>query len=93
VALASAPVFVLGLLAVEWPFAGFLMTKAAANRFFATGYHPYSASPFGPSVMRHFVRTMHGMQFFRGIGLAMAAAAISLQLGLMFGEWMRKIQR
>ena len=36
-ALVSGPVFVLSLLAAEWPFADFLMTKAAANRFFGTG--------------------------------------------------------
>src|SRR5246127_5649536 len=34
VALVSGPVFVLPLLAVEWPFANFLMSKAAENRFF-----------------------------------------------------------
>ena len=33
----SGPVFVLALVAVQWPFATFLMTKAAQNRFFGSG--------------------------------------------------------
>jgi hypothetical protein len=93
VALASAPVFVLSLIAVEWPFASFLMTKAAENRFFATGYHPYSAPPWSPSVTHHFMRVMQGAGMERGLALATICAAISVLLGLMLGEWMRKIQR
>jgi hypothetical protein len=37
-ALVTGPIFVLSLVAVEWPFSSFLMTKAADNRFFGTTY-------------------------------------------------------
>ncbi len=93
VAVVSAPVFLLSLLAVEWPFAGFLMTKAAENRFFATGYHPYGAPPWSSSVTRHFIHIAHGALPFQGLGLAMICAAIATWLGLGLGDWMRKIQR
>ena len=93
VALASAPVFVLSLVAVEWPFASFLMTKASENRFFATGYHPYGVPPWSLSVTRQFVRIGHELILWKGLGVAMLCAVISVWLGLMLGEWMRKIQR
>lgn len=93
VALVSAPVFVLSLLGTEWPFASFLMTKAAENRFFATGYHPYAMPSWSPSVTRHFMRVMHGARMERGLALAMICAAIGVLLGLMMGDLMRKIQR
>lgn len=92
-ALVSAPVFVLSLVAAEWPFASFLMTKAAENRFFATGYHPYAVPPWSASVTRHFVRSAHVLMLCKGLGIAMLCAAISILLGLMLGGWMRKIQR
>ncbi len=93
VALVSGPVFVLGLIAVEWPFADFLMTKASQNRFFATGDFPYQVPSWSPLVTRHFVRFGHGAQPFEGLGVAMISAAICIWLGLWLGEWMRKIQR
>lgn len=93
VAVLSAPVFVLSLIAVEWPFASFLMTKAAQNRFFATGYHPYSVPPWSPTVTRHFVHVGHGALPFRGLVLAMICAAIFTWIGLTLGDWMRKVQR
>jgi hypothetical protein len=93
VALVSAPVFLLSLVVVEWPFASFLMTKAAQNRFFVTGYHPYAVPPWSPSVTRQFVHIAHGAIRLRAFGLAVICAAICTWLGLALGDWMRKIQR
>jgi hypothetical protein len=93
IALASAPVFLLSLIAVEWPFASFLMTKASQNRFFATGYHSYAAPPWSPSVTRHFVDIGHSSMPLKGLALAIICAAVSNWLGLGLGEWMRKIRR
>jgi hypothetical protein len=92
-AAAGAPVFVLGLVAAEWPFASFLMTKAAENRFFATAYHPYMVSPFSASVLRHFSHAMHGMRLYRGLGIAVVCAFLSLWVGFVLGGWMRRLQR
>jgi hypothetical protein len=93
VAAASAPVFLLSLIAVEWPFAGFLMTKAAQNRFFAADYHPYAVPPWSPSVTRHFVLVGHSARQFKGFALAAICAALCTWLGLALGDWMRKVQR
>jgi hypothetical protein len=93
VAAISGPVFVLGLVAVEWPFANFLMSRASENRFFATGFHDYSIPSWSAEVMRHFVNPQHGPVLWQGLVMAMVYSAISALLGLMLGDWMRKIQR
>jgi hypothetical protein len=93
VALASSPVFLLSLMAVEWPFANFLMTKAAENRFFATGYHPYSVPPWSLSVMRHFVHTGRQPMPLKALVWALISAAVSTWLGLAWGDWMRELKR
>ena len=89
----SGPLFVFSLLAVEWPFASFLMTPASNNRFFATGSHPFSVPPWAPVVLRQFIRGDQPSMLIRGLGMATVCAAISVWLGLTVGDWMRKIQR
>lgn len=93
VALVSAPLFLTSMLAVEWPSASFLMTKAAQNRFFATGYHPYVVPPWSPTVTRHFIHVGHGGVQLKGFGLALLCAVVFTWLGLALGGWMRKVQR
>jgi hypothetical protein len=91
--LASAPVFVLSLIAVQWPFADFLMSKASANKFFGTGYLGYSTSPWSHLALRQFEAPDHGLDLWKGLLVAMMYAAVSTWLGLALGRWMRKIQR
>jgi hypothetical protein len=93
VAAISGPVFVLSLVAVQWPFASFLMTKAADNRFFAAGYYDAGFPGLPEMVTRQFVHPEHGLVLWSGLAMAMLYAAISAWLGLMLGDWMRKIQR
>lgn len=93
VALVSGPVFILSLVTVEWPFASFLMSPASQNRFFATGEHSYGIPSWAPDVTRHFANPQHGAFLWQGLAIAMLYSAISAWLGLMLGDWMRKIQR
>jgi hypothetical protein len=93
VAAISGPVFILTLVAAEWPFASFLMTDAAKNRFFATGYIDYGTPSWAADVTRRFIRPEHGLVLWQGLGWAMLYAAVSIWLGLMLGGWMRKIKR
>ncbi|HEX4309872.1 MAG TPA: hypothetical protein VHZ25_07575 [Acidobacteriaceae bacterium] len=91
--LVSGPIFVLTLVAAEWPFATFLMTSAAKNRFFGTGYVDYGTPSWSADVTRHFVDVQHGAVLWTGLGWAMLYAAISVWLGLLLGDWMRKVKR
>jgi hypothetical protein len=91
--LVSGPLFVFTLVAAEWPFASFLMTKASENRFFGTGYLDYGTPSWSADALRHFVQPQHGLDLWTGLAEAMLYAAISVWLGLLLGDWMRKVQR
>jgi hypothetical protein len=91
--LVAGPVFVLSLVAVQWPFANFLMSPAAANRFFGTTYHDYGTPPWSADVLRHFIAPQSGLALWKGLVMAMVYAAISTWIGLALGRWMKRIQR
>jgi hypothetical protein len=93
VSLVAGPVFVLTLVVVEWPFANFLMSKAAENRFFGTGYHDYNMPSTSVDVLRQFWQPEQGLILWLGLGKAMFLAGAFTWLGFALGNWMRKIQR
>jgi hypothetical protein len=93
IAAVSGVIFIAILFAVEWPFANFLMTKAAANRFFGTIYFDYNSRPDGWDRMRTFFQPEWGATLLSGLARASVYASISTWLGLKFGDWMRGIQR
>jgi hypothetical protein len=93
VAAISGPAFLLPLVAVQWPFASFLMTKAAHNFFFAAGYPQYFEKPWSAYVLRQFTHPQHGLALWSGLGVAMLYSAIGIWLGLMLGDWLRKVRR
>jgi hypothetical protein len=92
-ALVTGPIFVLSLVAVEWPFSSFLMTKAADNRFFGTTYFACAEPSTSYDVLRKFVDPDAGLALVSGLGLAMVFASLSAWLGIKLGRWMRGIQR
>ena len=83
----------LSLVAVEWPFADFLMTKSAANRFFGTGYFQYSMPSTSADFLRQFENPEHGAMLWGRLALAMFFAFLSTWLGIVLGRWMRDLQR
>lgn len=93
IALVSGVIFVAVIFAVEWPFANFLMSPASANRFFGTIYFDYNARPQGFDRMRHFFHPDSGATLWFGLLWASMYAAASAWLGLIFGRWMRGVQR
>lgn len=92
-AIVAGVLFTVVLLVVEWPFASFLMTRFAANRFFGTGYFDFSTRPMSPDRLRHFVNPTHGPALLLGIARAMLYAILTTWLGLQAGEWMRRLRR
>jgi hypothetical protein len=79
--------------AVEWPFASFLMTNAAKNVFFGAAYLDYGEPPQSADALREFFRPEHGLVLWEGLAMAMLYSALSVWIGLALGRWMRKIQR
>jgi hypothetical protein len=92
-ALASGPVFVLSLVGAQWPFANFLMTKYAANRFFATTEFSYGTQATADNVLRHFTMPEYGMTLTIGLSWVIVYAILSTWIGIYLGRWMRSVQR
>jgi hypothetical protein len=81
-------------LAVQWPFASFLMTPAARNWFFNADNFVYWLSPTGVEWTRTFVQDPPGSAPF-GVQLliALLLGTLSSWIGLWFGHWMKKVRR
>ena len=93
IALASGFLFTAVLVAVEWPFATFLLSKASENRFFGTIYFDYNSRPDGLDRIRRFFLPDSGVTLALGLLRASLYATISTWIGLTFGRWMRSVQR
>lgn len=93
VAAVSAVVFLAVLLMVEWPFAQFLMSPLAKNRFFGTMYLYYGAAPTSYYARYLFYDGESALQFWRGMAIALIGATLSFRFGLSRGDWMRTVQR
>jgi hypothetical protein len=82
------------LIAVQWPYATFLMSSMARNRFFSTIDFPYFALPTSPTVNHVFVpweRTVG--EFWRNMGLGFLFSVLSMWIGIYWGNWLKKVRR
>jgi hypothetical protein len=93
IALVSGILFIAVLTAVEWPFANFLLSDASKNRFFGTIYFDYNSRPTGADRLREWFYPDHGIALYGGLLRAAIYASISTWIGLLFGRWMRGVQR
>ena len=82
--------FVAAFIVVQWPFADFLMSPWARNRFFGSDRMPYSAEPF---FQQRWYILNEPDSFRRGIPIAMLLAFVSARCGLWWGNWMSRVQR
>jgi hypothetical protein len=82
------------IIAVEWPFATFLMSSVARNRFFATTDFPYFALPTSPTVRHVFVRWEQSpAEFWRNMALGFLFSVASMWAGIYWGGWLKKVRR
>jgi hypothetical protein len=92
-ALATGPLFVLSFMAVQWPFADFLMSPAARNRIFGMAYFAY----FDPATILYdpykFAGGETGAQFAKLILMALVFSVFTARLGFAWGDWMRRMRR
>jgi len=80
--------------AVQWPFANFLMSPASRNWFFATNNTPYFIPPMSHWARYAWLSTEHSpLQFAQTMLLAFAAGILMTRVGLSWGDWMRRIRR
>jgi hypothetical protein len=87
-------VFLALFIAVQWPFASFLMTPAARNAFFNADNFVYWLSPTGVQWSHTWIPPEPGEPPFGAqLGIAFGLGTISSWIGLWFGTWMTKVRR
>jgi len=87
-------VFLAAFLAVQWPFADFLISPASANWVFGTKYFAYFVPPNGFNARHEFFpieRT--AAQFWLVMVEAFLFACLTSRLGMAWGDWVREIRR
>jgi hypothetical protein len=89
----SAVIFIVTFVAVQWPFADFLMTPAARNWVFGAKYFSYFIRPTSLYYRYIFFPTEMGFEFWREWAWTFVTAAFTIRLGLAAGTWMRGIRR
>ena len=93
VSVVSGAAFILSFLAVQWPFANFLMSPAARGWFFSTIYFGYNTYPQSLYARYQFMRPESLGDFWLGLAVATAVATVTIWLGLAWGSWMQRIRR
>jgi hypothetical protein len=93
-AIVSSVVFVAVTVAVQWPFANFLMSPWSRNWIFGTLYFDYGTPP----TSSYFRNIFHPLEataagFWMEMAAALACAALTIRIGLGWGDWMRRIRR
>jgi hypothetical protein len=91
-AAAAGCVFLLSLLAIEWPFAKFLLSPAARNWFFGSHYFDYATRPTSAIAKFIFFDLDRG-EFWTNLALALFFAILTTRLGMAWGDSLRRVRR
>jgi hypothetical protein len=89
-AAAVSIVFLLLTIAVQWPFAEFLVSRWSRNALFATDRIPYMIPP---ALQAHWFELNPPDDLLAGLSIAAALAFVSARCGLWWGGWMARVQR
>ena len=94
ISLVYAVVFLVLLLAVQWPFGDFLMSEYARNWFFGTESWYFGASPdweyryaYGDWMVAR------GTDLLKGLAIALAIAYSTSRISIRWGKWMKNVMR
>jgi hypothetical protein len=86
--------FIAASLAVNWPFAYFMMSSHARNWVFAMNEFGYNVPPSQYHLGWQFqpYETTR-VEFCVGMLIALTATVLSARMGMFWGDWMRRIRR
>jgi hypothetical protein len=91
-AFAAGSAFLASILAVQWPFATFLLSPAARNWFFGSHYVDFLTRPTSP-IARFVFLDMDKGDFWTNLALALFFAILMTRLGMAWGESLRRVRR
>ncbi len=86
--------FMVATLAVNWPFAYFMMSPYARNWVFTMNEFGYNVPPSQYHLaweLQSYEKTR--VEFWVGMLIALAATILSTRVGMLWGDWMRRIRR
>ncbi len=86
--------FMAASLAVNWPFAYFMMSPHARNWVFAMNEFGYKVPPSRYHLaweLQSYEKTR--VEFWVGMLIAVVATVLSVRIGMLWGDWMRRIRR
>jgi hypothetical protein len=89
-AAALAVVFVATFLAVQWPFADFLVSPWARNDLFGSHRMDYGVPP---QIQARWYQLNPPDNLSIGLAIAVAVGFVSARLGLWWGNWMSRVRR
>src|SRR5688572_8511751 len=89
-AVALAVVFIVTFVAVQYPFADFLVSPWARNDFFGSHRMDYGVPP---EIQQRFYELNPPDNLAVGLPIAIAIAFVSARLGLWWGNWMSQVRR
>ena len=87
-------VFLVSFVAVQWPFANFLMSPLSRNRIFGTHYFSYDDTAgfmYDPYKFQASENTR--IQFWIVMTGALIAAILTTRLGFIWANWIKRVQR
>jgi hypothetical protein len=94
IALAIGPLFLLAFIAVQWPFASFMMSPAARNAIFGAHYFAFSTAPTSYAATFRFAPVEDSAAAFTWVmATAFILAPLSARAGLGVGQWLSRIKR
>ena len=85
-----AVVFVVTFLAVQWPFADFLVSPWARNDLFGSHRMDYSVTP---QIQARFYQLNPPDNLATGLPIAIGIGFVSARLALWWGNWMSRVRR
>ena len=87
-------VFLVIFVSVQWPFANFLMSPLSRNRIFGTHYLAYS-DPAGFMYDPYKFQALENtrIQFWLVMTAALMAAILTTRLGIIWANWIKRVQR
>jgi hypothetical protein len=86
--------FLVSFASLQWPFANFLMSPLSRNRIFGTHYFSYDDTAgfmYDPYKFQASENTR--VQFWIVMTAALIAAILTTRLGLIWANWIRRVQR
>jgi hypothetical protein len=93
-ALVAGATFMAASLAMIWPFAYFLMSPYARNWVFAMNEFSYDTPPSQYQLAWIFrAYEQSRIEFWVGMLIALVATVLSARIGMLWGDWMRRIRR